>query len=633
MFTEEQIPELLAQLTLEEKCSLLSGSDFWHTQPVERLGIPALMVSDGPHGLRKQAVGADEMGLEESVPATCFPTAAALASTWDVTLLTEIGRALAEEAKAQGVGVILGPGVNLKRSPLCGRNFEYFSEDPLLAGELAAALAAGIQSGGVGTSVKHFAANNQETDRMRTNARIDERTLREIYLSIFERIIERARPATLMCSYNRINDVYSSENRWLLTEVLREEWGFDGLVMTDWGAVHDRVAGVAAGLDLEMPSSRGWNDRLVAEAVRTGVLDESDLDRAVARVLRLVSRHHRETPEEHLDLGAHHELAREAASRSAVLLKNERAALPLPGLGDVVVIGEMARTPRYQGAGSSQVNPTRLDNALDALRRRHPGLPFEPGYPLPDSPAAAFPAGELLRRAQEAAAGRTVLLFLGLPAADESEGYDRQHISLPAEHVDLLRAVRRVANGVIVLLSNGAAVETASWQDDADAIMELWLPGQGGGEAVARLVTGEDSPAAGWRKPFLRGWSSTPHNSISRVKQVRCVTGKGFSSDTAGSRNSGTDRVTPSDTVWPTPPSSSAICGLRWLRSPPKRRWARWFSPLRSPSPTPEAEAVSQSPSSISGIRSPRWAALPGNYEVSGIWNWGRRKAPTLRSR
>lgn len=633
MFTEEQIPELLAQLTLEEKCSLLSGSDFWHTQPVERLGIPALMVSDGPHGLRKQAVGADEMGLEESVPATCFPTAAALASTWDVTLLTEIGRALAEEAKAQGVGVILGPGVNLKRSPLCGRNFEYFSEDPLLAGELAAALAAGIQSGGVGTSVKHFAANNQETDRMRTNARIDERTLREIYLSIFERIIERARPATLMCSYNRINDIYSSENRWLLTEVLREEWGFDGLVMTDWGAVHDRVAGVAAGLDLEMPSSHGWNDRLVAEAVRTGALDESDLDRSVARVLRLVSRHHRETPEEHLDLGAHHELAREAASRSAVLLKNERAALPLPGLGDVVVIGEMARTPRYQGAGSSQVNPTRLDNALDALRRRHPGLPFEPGYPLPDSPAAAFPAGELLRRAQEAAAGRTVLLFLGLPAADESEGYDRQHISLPAGHVDLLRAVRRVANGVIVLLSNGAAVETASWQDDADAIMELWLPGQGGGEAVARLVTGEDSPAAGWRKPFLRGWSSTPHNSISRVKQVRCVTGKGFSSDTAGSRNSGTDRVTPSDTVWPTPPSSSAICGLRWLRSPPKRRWARWFSPLRSPSPTPEAEAVSQSPSSISGIRSPRWAALPGNYEVSGIWNWGRRKAPTLRSR
>ena len=437
------------------------------------------MVSDGPHGLRKQAEGADEMGLEESVPATCFPTAAALASTWDVALLTEIGRALAEEAKAQGVGVILGPGVNLKRSPLCGRNFEYFSEDPLLAGELAAALAAGIQSGGVGTSVKHFAANNQETDRMRTNARIDERTLREIYLSIFERIIEQARPATLMCSYNRINDVYSSENHWLLTEVLREEWGFDGLVMTDWGAVHDRVAGVAAGLDLEMPSSRGWNDRLVAEAVRTGALDESDLDRAVARVLRLVSRHHRETPEEHLDLGAHHELAREAASRSAVLLKNEGAALPLPGLGDVVVIGEMARTPRYQGAGSSQVNPTRLDNALDALRRRHPGLPFEPGYPLPDSPAAAFPTGELLRRAQEAAAGRTVLLFLGLPAADESEGYDRQHISLPAEHVDLLRAVRWVADGVIVLLSNGAAVETASWQDDADAIMELWLPGQG----------------------------------------------------------------------------------------------------------------------------------------------------------
>ena len=495
MFTEEQIPELLEQLTLEEKCSLLSGSDFWHTQPVERLGIPALMVSDGPHGLRRQAENADEMGLEESVPATCFPTAAALASTWDVVLLEEIGRALAEEAKAQGVGVILGPGVNLKRSPLCGRNFEYFSEDPLLAGELAAALVAGIQSGGVGTSVKHFAANNQETDRMRINARIDERTLREMYLSIFERIIERARPATLMCSYNRINDVYSSENRWLLTEVLREEWGFDGPVMTDWGAVHDRVAGVAAGLDLEMPSSRGWNDRLVAEAVRSGLLDEADLDRAVMRVLRLAFRYHRKTPEHPLDFEAHHELACKAASRSAVLLKNEGSALPLPGLGDVVVIGEMARTPRYQGAGSSQVNPTRLDNALDALRRRYPNLPFEPGYPLPSSPAATFPTGELLRRAQEAATGRTVLLFLGLPAADESEGYDRQHILLPADHVDLLHAVRRVANRVIVLLSNGAAVETAPWQTDADAIMELWLPGQAGGEAVARLVTGEDSPS------------------------------------------------------------------------------------------------------------------------------------------
>ena len=255
------------------------------------------------------------MGLEESVPATCFPTAAALASTWDTALLEEIGRALAEEAKAQGVGVILGPGVNLKRSPLCGRNFEYFSEDPLLAGELAAALVAGIQSGGVGTSVKHFAANNQETDRMRINARIDERTLREMYLSIFERIIERAHPTTLMCSYNRINDVYSSENRWLLTEALREEWGFDGLVMTDWGAVHDRVAGVAAGLDLEMPSSRGWNDQLVAEAVRTGLLDEADLDRAVMRVLQLVFRYHRKTLEQSLDFEAHHELARKAATK------------------------------------------------------------------------------------------------------------------------------------------------------------------------------------------------------------------------------------------------------------------------------------------------------------------------------
>ena len=308
---------------------------------------------------------------------------------------------------------------------------------------------------------------------MRINARIDERALREMRLSVFERIIERACPATLMCSYNQINGTYSSENHWLLTEVLRKEWGFDGLVMTDWGAVHDRVAGVAAGLDLEMPSSRGWNDRLVAEAARSDLLDEADLDRAITRVLRLVARYHRQTPEHPLDLGAHHELARKAASRSAVLLKNEGTALPLSGLGDVVVIGEMARTPRYQGAGSSQVNPTRLDNALDALRRRHPGLPFEPGYPLPGSPAATFPTEELLRRAQDAATGRTVLLFLGLPAADESEGYDRQHLLLPADHVNLLHAVRRVASKVIVLLSNGAAVETASWHTDVNAIMEL----------------------------------------------------------------------------------------------------------------------------------------------------------------
>ena len=498
MFTEEQVPELLAQLTLEEKCSLLSGSDFWHTQPIERLEIPALMVSDGPHGLRKQAEGADDMGLEESVPATCFPTAAALASTWDAALLGEVGRALAEEAKTQGVGVILGPGVNLKRSPLCGRNFEYFSEDPFLAGELAAALVSGIESEGVGTSLKHFAANNQETDRMRINARIDERTLREMYLSIFERIIEKARPATLMCSYNRINNTYSSENHWLLTEVLRDEWGFDGLVMTDWGAVHDRAAGVAAGLDLEMPSSRGWNDQLVAEAVRVGALAESDLDRVVTRVLQLVARYHREmqqTSADSFDPDAHHELACRVATRSAVLLKNEDTALPLLELDDVVVIGEMARTPRYQGAGSSQVNPTRLDSALNVLRRRYPGLPFEPGYPLPGSPVADSPAEHLLRKAQSAASCRTVLLFLGLPAEDESEGYDRQHISLPANHVALLHAVRRTADTVIVLLSNGAAVETASWEADADAILELWLGGQGCSEAVARLVTGEESPS------------------------------------------------------------------------------------------------------------------------------------------
>ncbi|MDO5093481.1 MAG: glycoside hydrolase family 3 N-terminal domain-containing protein [Propionibacteriaceae bacterium] len=493
MFTEEQIPTIIARLTLEEKTSLLSGSDFWHTEPIERLGIPALMVADGPHGLRKQAAPDDDLGVDASVPATCFPTAAALASTWNPELLEEVGRALGREAKAQGVGVILGPGVNLKRSPLCGRNFEYFSEDPLLAAELGAALVTGVQAEGVGTSVKHFAANNQESDRMRVNAEIDERTLREVYLAVFERVVAKAHPSTLMCSYNRINGAYSSENPWLLTHVLRDEWGFDGLVMTDWGAVNDRVAGVSAGLDLEMPSSRGINDRIVAAAVIEGRLAETDVDLAVARVLRLVARHGA-LPSSIIDEDAHHALAARVAVCGAVLLKNEDV-LPLTTLDDAVVIGEFARTPRYQGAGSSQVNPTRLDSALDALRRRHPSLPFEPGYRLAEVPEPESSDEALRTAAAQAAAGKQALVFLGLPPVDESEGYDRRHIALPSSHIELLRAVRQTASRVVVLLANGSAVETATWERDADAILELWLGGQAGGEGAARLITGEDSPA------------------------------------------------------------------------------------------------------------------------------------------
>ncbi|MGM0385725.1 MAG: beta-glucosidase [Actinomycetota bacterium] len=497
--TLADIPRLVSELTLEEKASLCSGSDSWHTQAIERLGIPAIMVADGPHGLRKQAEKTDHLGLAKAVPATCFPTAAGLGSTWDRDLLVRVGEALGRETRANGVSVLLGPGVNMKRSPLCGRNFEYFAEDPLLAGELATALVRGIQSQGVGTSLKHFAANNQETDRLRVDAQVDERTLREIYLPAFERVVRKAQPWTVMCAYNKVNGTQASEHRWLLTEVLRDEWRFEGLVVSDWGAVDDRVAGVAAGLDLEMPSSGGLNDARIVEAVRAGELDESALDAVATHVLTLVAKASPALAEPvEFDAVTHHALAREVAARTAVLLKND-GALPLPAdAAGAVVIGEMARTPRYQGAGSSQVNPTRLESALEALRERAPELEFAPGYVLAE---AAGQEGqertdaELRAEAVDLARGRTAMLFLGLPAIDESEGYDRAHMDLPESHVNLLHAVRAVAAKVIVVLSNGSAVTVSGWEADADAILELWLGGQAGGAAAAQLLLGEVDPS------------------------------------------------------------------------------------------------------------------------------------------
>ncbi len=365
------VPSVLGQLTLEEKASLCLGSDFWHTAPVPRLGIPQMTMSDGPHGLRKQPGRGDHVGISGSVPATCFPTACALGSSWDPDLVRRVGEALGREARAQDVAVVLGPGINIKRSPLCGRNFEYFSEDPLLSGVLGAAMIQGIQSQGVGASLKHYAANNQETDRLRVSADVDERTLREIYLAGFEHAVTAAQPWTVMCSYNKINGVYASENPWLLTGVLRGEWGFDGLVVSDWGAVNDRVAALAAGLDLEMPPNLGVSDTALVAAVRAGLLDEPVLDAAVARVLRLVEQATTAQPASAVDTDEHYALARDAASQCAVLLKNDDGILPLrPAAGDTVaVIGEFARTPRFQGAGSSQVNPTRVDIPID----EHPG--------------------------------------------------------------------------------------------------------------------------------------------------------------------------------------------------------------------------------------------------------------------
>ena len=503
------VERVLASLSLEEKASLLSGLDFWHTQPVERDGatvVPSVMVTDGPHGLRKQDETADHLGLGNSVPATCFPTAAALGSSWDTDLLRRVGEALGRETRANDVAVLLGPGVNIKRSPLCGRNFEYFSEDPVVAGDLATALVDGIQALGVGTSLKHFAANNQEADRMRVSADVDERTLREIYLPAFERVVTRAQPWTVMCSYNKVNGVYASQHDWLLTTVLRDEWGFEGLVVSDWGAVRDRVAGVAAGLDLEMPSSGGRTDAEVVAAVRAGTLDESLVDAAARRVLHLVAR---SLPAAgapgSFDVDAHHALAREAAAAGTVLLKNdpvegptgEAPLLPLAAPAEVAVIGELARTPRYQGAGSSQVNPTRLDDALTALRAvAGTDVPFAPGYTLAEGPADDRSPEALVAEAVDVARGAgTALVFLGLPAAYESEGYDREHLDLPADQVALLRAVAAANPRVVVVLAGGSAISVSPWQGAAPALLTGWLGGQAGGSAVVDVLTGAVTPS------------------------------------------------------------------------------------------------------------------------------------------
>ncbi len=492
------VDEILSQLTLEEKAALVTGDGFWHTRAIDRLGIPAITLSDGPHGVRRQPPD-QENGIGGSYPSTCFPPAVGLASTWDAELVERVGEALGDESNALDVQVLLGPGINIKRSPLCGRNFEYFSEDPLIAGELGAALIRGIQSKGVGTSLKHYAANSQETDRFRVSAEMDERTAREIYLAGFERAVKDASPATVMAAYNKVNGVYATENPWLLNEVLREEWGFDGVVVSDWGAVNDRDAAVAAGLDLEMPESQAGPAAIVA-AVRAGSLDETVLDTAVHNVLKLVFGHahlvadpSREPAVPDDMIATHHALAREAASRAAVLLKNHDGILPLSPEQSIAVIGEFARNPRYQGAGSSQIEPTRLDDALTGIRGiAGPDVTFAPGYTLDGSGDAP----ELVREAVSvAAAAQVAVVFLGLPATAESEGYDRDDIELPASQLALLAEVVRANPNVVVVLSNGAAVRVSDWEGGVRGILEGWLLGQAGGGAIADLLFGIANPS------------------------------------------------------------------------------------------------------------------------------------------
>jgi beta-glucosidase len=488
-----------ADLTLPEQAGLTIGSNFWRTSAAR--GIPSIMVTDGPHGLRKQQDSGEPLGLGASVPATCFPPAVALATTFNVELVEQVGIALGVEARAQNVSVLLGPGVNIKRSPLCGRNFEYFSEDPLVSGELGAALVRGLQSQKVGASLKHFAVNNQETNRMTVSAEVDERALREIYLPAFETIVKREQPWTVMCSYNRLNGVAAAESHWLLTTVLREEWGFRGLVMSDWGAVDDRVPALAAGLDLEMPGPQADSVKAIVDAVESGGLDRAVLETAAQRVRELVA-HTLPTAAfddgdedgyddiTRFDENAHHALARTVAGESIVLLRNEYNVLPLRGDQRVAVIGELARTPRIQGAGSSQVNPTRVDNPLDELQARA-SVDFAAGYTLDatQSPTLTDEAVALAARSD------VVLLFLGLPAGSESEGFDRTRLELPDDQLALVSAIAQVNSNVVVVLTNGGVVTLEPWHDSVAGILECWLLGQGSGSAITDVVFGDTNPS------------------------------------------------------------------------------------------------------------------------------------------
>jgi len=509
---------------LERRAALLTGAGFWATKAGE--GVRALALSDGPHGVRRQR--GDDLGLLDSEPATCFPTGSAIASSWDADLVREVGVALGREANALDVDVLLGPAINVKRSPLGGRNFEYLSEDPYLAGVLATAWALGVQSTGVGTSLKHFAVNSQETDRMRVSAEVDARALREIYLPAFERVVREAAPATVMSSYNAVNGVFSSENRWLLTELLREEWGFDGLVVSDWGAVKDRVEALRAGLDLEMPGSGDEGTAAIVAAVRAGTLDRALVDTSLERLRRLADRtaaRRDRSPAAgsgaaSFDADAHHALARRAGAASAVLLRNEGGTLPLRPGQRVAVIGGFAVDPQIQGGGSSHVNPTRVDRPLDELRHAlgEDRVPYAAGYAMDEADDGDGVDGgdggdgaALLAEARSVAAAADVaVVFAGLAEAEQSEGFDRTHLELPAAHVALIREVAAAAPRTVVVLQNGGVVSLEPWHDDVDAILESWTLGQAAGGALADVLTGAVTPSGRLAETIPLALTDTP---------------------------------------------------------------------------------------------------------------------------
>ncbi|MCD7813551.1 MAG: glycoside hydrolase family 3 C-terminal domain-containing protein [Lachnospiraceae bacterium] len=490
------LKSLVSQMTLEEKAGMCSGLDFWHLKSVERLGIPDVMVSDGPHGLRKQDDEADHLGINESIKAVCFPAGSLSACSFDRDLMRTLGDALGREAQATNVSVVLGPAVNIKRSPLCGRNFEYYSEDPYLAGEAAAAFIEGVQAHHVGTSIKHFAANSQELNRMSASSNVDERTLREIYLPAFETAVKKAQPYTVMCSYNRLNGTYASEHPWLLTEVLRKEWGFEGYVMSDWGAVDERVDGLKAGLDLEMPSSGGTTDAEIVQAVQNGSLDEAVLDQAVERILRILFLYADNREEQEFTMEADHALARQIAAESMVLLKNEQV-LPLKEEEKVAFIGEFAAKPRFQGGGSSHINCFRIDSTLDEVKE-NANITYAKGFFADSDVYDEELAAEAIQAAKNA---DKAVVFAGLPDSFESEGYDRSHMRLPDCQNRLIREVLKVQKNVIVVLHNGSPVELP-WADEVKGILEAYLGGQAAGGAIADLLFGKVNPSGKLAETF-----------------------------------------------------------------------------------------------------------------------------------
>ena len=503
------VKKLVNELTLEEKASLCSGADFWHTEAIDRLNIPAAMVSDGPHGIRKQENLADHMGVAESIKAIGFPTASAMACSFDRDLLHKVGDALGEECVAEDLAVLLGPGINMKRSPICGRNFEYYSEDPVVAGELGAAFVNGVQEHGVGTNLKHFAANNQEWRRMSISAEIDERTLREIYLAAFETVVKKAQPWTIMCSYNRINGVYSCENDWLLNKVLRDEWGFEGLVMTDWGAMDERVPSLKAGLDLEMPDCHGETDKLIVKAVQSGELEESVLDTAVERILTMVDKYLTarkdidpasmvhplpSSVERGYDVAAHHALARTTAEQSAVLLKNEDI-LPLQKDKKIAFIGEFAKVPRIQGGGSSHINNTSVESALDVAGD---SVSYAQGFHIDEETTDET----LLQEAITLAKGSDVaVIFAGLPDSFESEGFDRTHLNMPANQNELIARISEVQPNVVVVLHSGSPI-AMPWLDKVAGVLQMYLAGQASGGAAVNLLFGDATPCGKLAETF-----------------------------------------------------------------------------------------------------------------------------------